>query len=294
MLINGSELNTPEQRKKWNFKTKFRILPRDFTTLQNGKNVIETEEIIVGSDILTFEEYIELRMLSFSIFVTNIGIVYTSLLKFLRENDIEVFELFFQMLKQIDSAPVSVQKIFDSVKHDMIDELWDSPEDIQTHYQESKEYEKLLSGEAARNVMQYHNALVRHSDMDEWTQYAGNIAFGLLKRKKQLNYERESQLNNIINYCTGLGHNTLGDNRMDTNLEFEFDYDLENWLRDNDNKPLNQFKFDKKRTISFQFENEDSKIIQDELDRQNTDIGRSQALKRLPLQIQWRHPKINE
>ena len=36
MLINGSELNTPEQRKKWNFKTKFRILPRDFTTLKNG------------------------------------------------------------------------------------------------------------------------------------------------------------------------------------------------------------------------------------------------------------------
>jgi len=292
MLINGSELNTPEQRKKWNFKTKFRILPRDFTTLQNGKNVIETEEIVVGSDILTFEEYIELRMLSFSIFVTNIGIIYTSLLKFLRENDIEVFELFFQMLKQIDSAPVSVQKIFDSVKHDMIDELWDSPEDIQVHYQEPKEYEKLLTGESARNVMQYHNALVRYSCMDEWTQYAGNIAFGLLKRKKQLSYELENQLDNIINYCVGLGHNTLGNNRMTANLEFQFDYDLENWLLDNDNKPLNQFKFDKKKTISFQFENKDSKIIQDELDRQNTDIGRSQALKRLPLQIQWRHPKI--
>jgi hypothetical protein len=292
MLINGSELNTPEERKKWNFKTKFRILPRDFVTLQNGKNVIETEEIIVGSDILTFEEYIELRMLSFSIFVTNIGIIYTSMLKFLRENDIEVFELFFQMLKQIDSAPVPVQKIFQSVKHDMIDELWDSPEDIQTHYQEPKEYEKLLSGEAARNVMQYHNALVRYSCMDEWTQYAGNIIFGLLKNKKSFSYELENQLNNIINYCAGLGHNTLGDDRMNTNLEFQFEYDIKSWILDNNNKPLNHFKFDKKRTISFQFDADDSRVIQDELDRQNTDIGRSQALKRLPLQIQWRHPKI--
>jgi radical SAM superfamily enzyme YgiQ (UPF0313 family) len=292
MLINGAELNTPEQRKKWNFKTKFRILPRDFTTLKNGKNVIETEEIIVGSDTLTFEEYIELRLLSFSIFVTNIGIIYASLLKFLRENDIEVFELFFQMMKQIDSAPPIVQKIFDSVESDMVDELWDSPEDIQVHYQEPKEYEKLLSGDAARNVMQYHNALVRYSCMDEWTQYAGNIVFGLLKKKKSLNYQLKNQLDNIINYCIGLGHNTLGDNRMTTNLEFQFNYDLENWLLDKDNKPLNQFKLDKKRTISFQFENKDSKIIQDELDRQNTDIGRSQALKRLPLQIQWRHPKI--
>ena len=291
MLINGSELNTPEQRKKWNFKTKFRILPRDFTTLKNGKKVIETEEIIVGSDILTFEEYIELRTLSFSIFVTNIGIIYSSLLKFLRENDIEVFELFFQMMKQIDSAPSIIQKIFQSVKTDMVDELWDSPEDIQTHYQEPKEYEKLLSGEAARNVMQYHNALVRHSGMDEWTEYAGNIVFGLIKNKKALNYEIENQLNNIINYCTGLGHNTLGDNRMETNLEFEFDYDIESWIMDKNNKSLKHFKFDKKRTFSFQFDVNDSKIMQDELDRQNTNIGRSQALKRLPMQIQWRHPK---
>ena len=291
MLINGSELNTPEQRKKWNFQTKFRILPRDFTTLRSGKNIIETEEIVVGSDTLSFEEYIELRTLSFSIFVTNIGIVYDSLLKFLRENNTEVFDLFFQMMKQIDSAPPSVQKIFDSVKNDIVDELWDSPEDIQAHYQEQEEYEKLLSGEAARNVMQYHNALVRYSCMDEWTQFAGNVAFGLLKRKNIVSYEIEQQLKNIINFCSGLGHNTLGDNRLSTNPEFLFDYDIESWINDATMKTLDQFKLDKKRTISFQFTNDESKVIQDELERKNTHSGRSQALKRLPMQIQFRKPK---
>ena len=290
MLINGSELNTPEQRKKWNFKTKFRILPRDFTTLRNGKNVIETEEVIVGSDTLTFEEYIELRLLSFSIFVTNIGIIYDSLLKFLRQNDIEIFDLFFQMVKQIDSAPPIVQKTFESFKNDTVNELWDSPEDIQTHYQEQIEYEKLLSGEAARNVMQYHNALVRYSCMDEWTQFAGNVIFGLLKRKKIISYEIEKQLKNIINYCTGLGYNTLGNDRMSTNPEFQFDYDIENWIKDTNNKTLNQFKLGKKCLVSFQFTEHESKIIQDELDRKNTPSGRSQALKRLHGQIQWRHP----
>jgi len=290
MLINGSELNTPEQRKKWNFKTKFRILPRDFTTLRNGKNVIETEEVIVGSDTLSFDEYLELRLLAFSIFVTNIGIIYDSLLKFLRQNDIEIFDLFFQMVKQIDSASPIVQKTFESFKNDTVEELWDSPEDIQAHYQEKQEYEKLLSGEAARNVMQYHNALVRYSCMDEWTQFAGNIAFGLLKKKKTISYEIEHQLKNIINFCTGSGHNTLGDDRQQTNPEFLFDYDIENWIKDTNNKTLNDFKLDKKRSISFQFTEDESKIIQDELDRKNTPSGRSQALKRLHGQIQWRHP----
>ena len=120
------------------------------------------------------------------------------------------------MVKQIDSASPIVQKTFESFKNDTVEELWDSPEDIQAHYQEKQEYEKLLSGEAARNVMQYHNALVRYSCMDEWTQFAGNIVFGLMKRKK-ISYELENQLRNIINYCAGLGHNTLGDDRISTN-----------------------------------------------------------------------------
>jgi len=37
MLLDGSEMNTPKERKKWDFKTKFRILPRDFVKLSNGK-----------------------------------------------------------------------------------------------------------------------------------------------------------------------------------------------------------------------------------------------------------------
>tara|TARA_B100001750_G_scaffold219346_1_gene206166 strand:+ start:7 stop:1452 length:1446 start_codon:yes stop_codon:yes gene_type:complete len=291
MLLMGSEMNTPEQRKKWNFQTKFRILPRDFTTLRSGKNIIETEEIVVGSDTLSFEEYIELRTLSFSIYVTNMGIVYDSLLKFLRQNNIETFDLFFQMMRQIDSAPPLVQKIFESVKNDMINELWDSSEDIQVHYQEEEEYKKLLSGEAARNVMQYHNALVRSSCMDEWTTFAGNIVFGLLKRKEILDYESENQLKNIINYCIGLGHNTLGDDRMSTNPEFLFDYDIENWLNDNNNKTLNEFRFPKKRVILFQFSIKNSKLIQNEVDRQNIDSGMGQALKNIPLQKQFRKPK---
>ena len=138
--------------------------------------------------------------------------------------------------------------------------------------------------------MQYHNALVRYSCMGEWTQFAGNVVFGLLKRKKIISYEIEKQLKNIINYCTGLGHNTLGNDRMSTNPEFQFDYDIENWIKDANNKTLNQFKLGKKCLVSFQFTEHESKIIQDELDRKNTPSGRSQALKRLHGQIQWRHP----
>ena len=59
MLLPGSEMATPADRKKWNFKTKFRIIPRDFVKLSSGKNICEIEEIIVGSDVMSFEENLE-------------------------------------------------------------------------------------------------------------------------------------------------------------------------------------------------------------------------------------------
>ena len=57
MLLPGSEMNTPEEREKWKFQTKFRILPRDFTVLQSGKKVCEVEEVIIASKDMSFDEF---------------------------------------------------------------------------------------------------------------------------------------------------------------------------------------------------------------------------------------------
>ena len=85
MLLDGSEMNLPEERKKWGMKTKFRALQRDFAELSSGKKVIEYEEVVVGSNTMTFEDYIKLRNLAFIIFVTNQGIVFDAIQKLLRE-----------------------------------------------------------------------------------------------------------------------------------------------------------------------------------------------------------------
>ena len=78
---------------------------------------------------------------------------------------------------------------------------------------------------------------------------------------------------------------------MSTNPEFLFDYDIENWINDTTNKALVQFKFDKKRTVSFQFSRNNSELIQNEVERQNIESGMGQALKNIPLQKQFRKPK---
>ena len=51
MMLNGAELNTDISRKKYGYKTKFRVLPRDFSVI-GGNYIIETEEVVVGTILL--------------------------------------------------------------------------------------------------------------------------------------------------------------------------------------------------------------------------------------------------
>ena len=293
MMLHGAELNTPQEREKWGFKTKFRILPRDFGKLSNGKVICEVEEVVVGSNTMTFEEYVKLRCLAFVIFVNSIGIVYDPILKLLRENNFEVFDLFYNMFKQINEAPNSVKNVFESYKNSTINELWDSPDGIRDYFQKEENYQKLLSGKAGINVIQYHNALVTSELMDDWTEYLIKIVHQMTSNKKN-DPKFQIQLNDVSNYCRGLCHNIMGSDRLNTNPEYELNYDITPWLDNPEELSLENFVFSTPQKIIFTLTDEQFTIVDDELNIYgNSPVGRGQALKRIPINKLWRKPQNN-
>ena len=294
MMLPGSEMATPESRKKWKLNTKFRILPRDFAQLSNGKKVLEVEEVVIGSTTLSFEEYVELRLLSFIVFITNREIVYTPLLKFLRENNIDVFELFFRMLKQIKTASMEIGKMVTGYTQSVRDELWDSPEEIEAHFQNENEYKKLLTGEAGINVLNNFRAICT-LNMDDWTEYILSIANDFIREKKSSDETFSSQFHEIANFCRGLSHNPLGKDRLSTNLKFEFHYDIQSWLRDTTNIKLDQFMLQSPNMMNFIFTDEQYKIVQDTLDTYGKSISSvALALARISSHMLWRTPILSD
>lgn len=290
MLLPGSEMATPMERKKWNFKTKFRIIPRDFAKLSNGKNVCEIEEIIVGSDAMSFEEFLELRRLGFVLWVTNQGVVYDALIKFLREENVDVFELFLRMTQNPELAPKNIQYVFQKFGEAINNELYDSPEEILTKIQNDEEYKKLLSGEGAINAIQYHHALVLTEFMDDWTEYAIQISSELLKQKN-LDEKTIVKFIDVCNYCRGVSYNPLKNNRMQTNPNFDFNYNINMWLSNSNDDKLDNYKLLSKKSIVFTYNEEQNQIIQDNLNFYGDNlIGKTKALKAIPFQQLWRNP----
>jgi radical SAM superfamily enzyme YgiQ (UPF0313 family) len=291
IMFDGSELGTPKERKKWNLKTKYRVIPKDFAILSNGRKAIETEEIVIATDKMTFEEYVELRILAFVIFVTNVPVVYDALRKFLLENNLDIFDLFYAILKNLQNANPILQEIVTNFKNATLDELWDSPQDIIEHYQKDEEFQKLLDNEVGINVMQFHHAKILGDHMGLWLNFTIDSAYSLLSKKIHFNDEKINQFNTIANYCRGISFDILGKDRMNNNPKYEFEYDVLNWLNDDSSHTLEHFKFNKKSNIEFILSEKQFKIVQDNIDMYgDTPAGKSQVIKRLPRKFLWRKP----
>ena len=197
------------------------------------------------------------------------------------------------MFKQINEAPNSVKNVFESYKNSTINELWDSPDGIRDYFQKEENYQKLLSGKAGINVIQYHNALVTSELMDDWTEYLIKIVHQITSNKKN-DPKFQIQLNDVSNYCKGLCHNIMGSDRLNTNPEYELNYDITHWLDNPEELSLESFVFSTPQKIIFTLTDEQFTIVDDELNIYgNSPVGRGQALKRIPIGKLWRKPQNN-
>ena len=291
ILFKGAELDTLQERKKWGFETKFRVLPKDFTKLCSGKKVLEIEEVVIATNTLSFDEYVKIRVLAFLLSVTNIGIIYDAILKYIQQKKISVFELIERMSKNYDTE--NINSIIDSYKKATINELWNSPEEIEKYYQDDENYAKLLDEQEGFNVIQHHQIKVISKLMIEWTEFTINQAEKLLHEHGFQDDQTKIELDDITNYCKGLSTNVLGKDRMNTNPNFDFLHDVQNWVYDENEKPISEFRFSTKTNVVFKLKTEQYKTIQNALETYpNSIAGLSQAFKTFPIHMLWRTPYV--
>ena len=130
--------------------------------------------------------------------------------------------------------------------------------------------------------------------MDIWTEYVLQISKDLLVENNVFSQDIQNEFIDISNYCRGTCLNPLGKDRMETNPEYLFTYDIIKWLSDkNDNLFLKDCKFSSSCKMTFTLTNEQFQIMNDTLERYtDTIIGKSKVLDMVSQQTLWRIPKI--
>ena len=292
MMLMGSELDSPESRKKFEVKTKFRVLVRDFAKLSNGQNVIETEEILIASNSLSFDEWLKLRALDFILYITKIGILFDPLLKYLSQLNLDVFDLpygIFQNNKQNET----INHVIDEFIRESKNEFFDSAEQIAEKYSDDAEFNKLVRGEEGINILQYFTGLVLINYLEEWIRFTFDMAKVIIQRKYPTQKLFLDDINELQNFCLGLGENLFGENRLNEINEHVFNYNIEAWLGDKTNKKLRDFKFSNPMNVKFYLSKRQFNLYEEHLEAYtHSRTAAAELVKRIAVPTLWRIPVI--
>jgi len=293
MLLNGSELNRPEEREKWEFLSKFRILPRDFIEMKSGKKIVEMEEVVVGSKTLSFQEYQDLRKLGLLVLTVTHGVAFDPFLKYVRQQELEIFQLPYRMYMNLKTSVGELSEILERFEKDTKEELWDSAEELEAHYQSDKSYSRLLDGEEGFNIYQVHHAIIVANHMPKFIELATAVVRELLREAGNLNKETEREISEIGKYCAGITHNVFDERGIRNSPRQLFQHNVLGWLEDRADLSLATFRTDCPVTIDFVMSEKNRRSIENELRVYNdTSIGRAQAIKRIQVTNLWRDPVV--
>jgi len=293
MLLHGSEMATREEREKWGFETKFRVIQRDFTRLRDGRKVVEIEEIVVATKTMPFSDYLDCRAINLLMMIIN-NMGFRALLRFMSQNGLKIMDVLTAMAAEIgngpsDAAPESLVTIMDDFIAQNKLELWDCPEDIQEFFQDDENFQELIEGRYGANLIFTFSARAFSQCFSEVADCVFYHAYQVFQNVG-LDEKTMHMLDQVEQFCRGRIHNLLGEDRLLTIPQVDLSYDFESWLADSDSGPLSKFAWEKSHKTLFVLSDEQFKLVEDGLNQYgHTDIGRGKLLTRINANTLWRN-----
>ena len=182
-LLEGTEAASRESREKFALETKFRVLPRCFgsyTIMDETVDVVETEEICVGSSAMIYEDYRECRALDLTMEIFINDAIFYELLKFLDRYGISRTEFVEKVHTHAVNGDSPLAAFYDAFGKDEEENLWDSPGEVAAFVSRPGIIQGYIDGKYGTNEIHKYRtqALLRH--MDVLHEIAFDVAISLL------------------------------------------------------------------------------------------------------------------
>jgi radical SAM superfamily enzyme YgiQ (UPF0313 family) len=158
MMLKGAEMESLESREMFKFVTRFRVLPKNFGILE-GERVFDTEEIVVATDTLPFDDYITCRKwhLVSSVF-WNDG-WFEDVVRFCRANGVSNSQWWDAMLPAMEAGSDAVRGFLADFVGETKGELFETREACVEFYSRPENFDRLRAGEIGDNLMYRYRAI---------------------------------------------------------------------------------------------------------------------------------------
>tara|TARA_Y100001934_G_C12376453_1_gene789509 strand:+ start:2951 stop:4984 length:2034 start_codon:yes stop_codon:yes gene_type:complete len=273
MLLKGSEIENKETRDKFGFKTKFRLSPTCFGTY-GGERVFDVEEIVIGTESLSFSDYIQARKYHLAYMVFWSQDWFNDLFHFFQNVGIKNSTCVEAIFEAMDSDEGEIKRFVHEFIEETGDELFSTPEECFQFYAEDKRFEKLVSGEIGDNLLNKYRAKASFLLWPKICKFATKAVKRLVltEGSNVLDPEFELFWEDLCRYvefrhaCGQSGDDILSP------VSCQLHYDISRWVADGHPKTFSLYKLETSKNVLFKLSETGANEIRNAVETWSTDI----------------------
>ena len=258
MLLVGTEMADKETRNKYQMLIKWRIIPTCAGTYEiAGKKigVGEFEEIVVGNSTLSFQDYLDCRLMNLIIEVFINNALFEEIFGLIHALGLSRFDFLLYIKENPKLYPEKTRAIFESFLKDTQDDLFETREEIETFIKDPKNVELHVRGKRGRNELLYHKALCC-IDFKETHKLAYLAIKGFLKKHGLFNEKIKDYLAELERFSL-LRKDQF--NKTDVEYRESFKYDLKSI--ETKNFEINPNELEPNQTYSVKFCHDQDQVL---------------------------------
>ncbi|MCR9214733.1 MAG: cobalamin-dependent protein [Proteobacteria bacterium] len=223
IMLPQTALNTPDNRKLYNMKTKHRIMPRSFGRYEVAGEVfssVESEEILVSNSTLPFEDYIACRELDLTIEILHNGKVFAEIQGLCKALGLSWFDFIIRFYEGRRGYSEEITAMYDDFRTGTSVRLWNDVDSLSDHVREN--IDELLEDERGTNEMSTGKATSFFLLLDEMNKVLFDLMKVWLKELGRLDDLMEAYIDDLERFSLMRKHRLLSSEDEEVD-HFSFD-----------------------------------------------------------------------
>lgn len=258
MLLHGAEMATPESRKQFGLKTRYRMVARNIGNY-TGEPVVEVEEMVVETDTFSFEDYLDARVFHLLLTIFYYEDNFEEAFEYAKLHGITAYELIVAMQKNLPSAPAEFLSVINAFIKESQEELFADRESCLKWAKDH--YDGLVDGTLGGNLLSKYSMLGRFFV----TQDALTFLAESIRSVCKLDSTENDSLEHLIDYLRKVMLHSPFSESLETKTAWDTIYDVQAWSEGNYSKPLSEYRTTS-TTLSAEVETDRKEMIKKKIE----------------------------
>jgi hypothetical protein len=236
MLLHGAPLSNPEERSRFGFRTRFRVVARNIGDYA-GEQVIETEEMVVETPDFTFQDYLDTRVFHLLLTIFYYENNFEEAFELARQFGLKPYDVIVHLQSMLPKAPRGFRRLIDEFLEESQGELFDTPQECLAWAH--RHFDELIDGSVGGNLLSKYSMMGRFFSEYQSIDFLEQAIHSMLGDRG----DSQSQLEAVFEYlrCTVL--QAPFRESLEAIRQWTTSFDVDAWRREQYKRPLHEYRY---------------------------------------------------